>query len=252
MNPPGIDPARPSADLWVVLPAAGIGTRMAADRPKQYLDLAGRTVLEQTLACFAHHPRIRGIVLAVAIDDPWWPQLVLDASVPVHVVPGGAERAGSVLNALDLLDALGQAGDWVLVHDAARPCLTRADLDRLIEVVEPDTVGGILAVPVRDTMKRADAEGRIARTEPREALWHALTPQMFRLGLLRTSLQQAMEAGVAVTDEASAIEHVGLRPLLVEGRADNIKITRAEDLALAAFFLEAHSSSERAQSTASR
>ncbi|MEW6765698.1 MAG: 2-C-methyl-D-erythritol 4-phosphate cytidylyltransferase [Pseudomonadota bacterium] len=244
MNLPGNDPARRAADLWVVIPAAGIGARMGADRPKQYLELDGRTVLEQTLACFSHHPRFRGIVLALAIDDPWWPQLVLDARVPVHVVPGGAERAESVQNALDLLEALGDEADWVLVHDAARPCLTRADLDRLIESVEADAVGGILAVPVRDTMKRADADGRIARTEPREGLWHALTPQMFRLGLLRESLKQAMADGVAVTDEASAIEHAGLRPLLIEGRADNIKITRTEDLALAAYFLGTYSSSE--------
>jgi len=125
----------------------------------------------------------------------------------------------------------------VLVHDAARPCLTREDLDRLIETVEQDAVGGILAVPVRDTMKRANAEGRIARTEARNGLWHALTPQMFRLGLLRSSLIQARERGLAVTDEASAMELAGHAPMLVEGRADNIKITRPEDLALAEFFL---------------
>lgn len=232
-----MNPASPEGDLWVVIPAAGIGARMEADRPKQYLPLAGRTVLEHTLACFAEHPRVRGIVLAIALDDPFWPDLVLDIERPVHVVPGGEERAQSVLNALDLLAALGQPSDWVLVHDAARPNLARGDLDRLIVRVEQDAVGGILAVPVRDTMKRADGAGRIAHTEPREGLWHALTPQMFRLGLLRESLQQALAAGVRVTDEASALEHAGLRPLLVEGRADNLKITRPEDLELAEFFL---------------
>lgn len=232
-----MNPARNEGDLWVVIPAAGLGTRMAADRPKQYLMLAGRTVLEHTLACFAGHPRVRGIVLAIALDDPFWPDLVLDASLPVHIVPGGEERAQSVLNALDLLAALGQPSDWVLVHDAARPNLARQDLDRLVAEVEQDAVGGILAVPVRDTMKRADGEGRIAHTEPRERLWHAVTPQMFRLGLLRDALRRALEAGVRVTDEASALEYLGLHPLLVEGRADNIKITRPEDLELAEFFL---------------
>lgn len=232
-----MNPARTDGDLWVVIPAAGMGARMEADRPKQYLTLAGKTVLEHTLACFAGHSRVRGIVLAIALDDSFWPDLVLDADLPVHVVPGGAERAASVLNALDLLVALGKPEDWVLVHDAARPILARADLDRLVAEVEMDAVGGILAVPVRDTMKRSDDAGRIARTEPRDGLWHALTPQMFRLGLLHDSLKQALEAGVAVTDEASALEHAGLRPLLVEGRADNIKITRPEDLELAEFFL---------------
>ncbi len=232
-----MNPARTDGDLWVVIPAAGLGTRMAADRPKQYLMLAGRTVLEHTLACFAEHPRVRGIVLAIALDDPFWPDLVLDVELPVHIVPGGEERAQSVLNALDLLAALGQPSDWVLVHDAARPNLARQDLDRLVAEVEQDAVGGILAVPVRDTMKRADGGGRIAHTEPREGLWHALTPQMFRLGLLRDALRRALEAGARVTDEASALEYAGLHPLLVEGRADNIKITRPEDLELAEFFL---------------
>ncbi|MFZ5580422.1 MAG: 2-C-methyl-D-erythritol 4-phosphate cytidylyltransferase [Pseudomonadota bacterium] len=222
---------------WVIIPAAGIGSRMSADRPKQYLKLGSRTVLECALACFAHDHRFSGVVLAIAMDDPWWPSLVLDASVPVHVVPGGSERAESVSHALDLLAALGEPEDWVLVHDAARPLLAREDLDRLIAVLEHDEVGGLLAAPVRDTMKRADAEGCVARTEPREGLWHALTPQMFRLGMLRDSLRRAREAGLAVTDEASAIEYVGLRPKLVEGRADNIKITRSEDLDLAAFHI---------------
>ncbi|TQV64060.1 MAG: 2-C-methyl-D-erythritol 4-phosphate cytidylyltransferase [Halothiobacillaceae bacterium] len=240
MNPSTNDPdtspdAAPS--FWVAIPAAGIGARMLADRPKQYLGLHGRTVLEHALACFDGHPRVRGIVLSIALDDPYWSSLVLKTSTPVHLVPGGTERADSVLQALELLDALAEGDDWVLVHDAARPCLTREDLDRLIETVEQDAVGGILAVPVRDTMKRANAEGRIARTEARNGLWHALTPQMFRLGLLRSSLIQARERGLAVTDEASAMELAGHAPMLVEGRADNIKITRPEDLALAEFFL---------------
>lgn len=232
MNRSNLDP-----DLWVVIPAAGIGARMGADRPKQYLSLAGRTVLEHTLDCFAGHPRVRGMILAIALDDPYWPELALEVCVPVHVVPGGEERAQSVLNALDLLMALAKPQDWVLVHDAARPNLAREDLDRLIMTVEQDAVGGILAVPVRDTMKRADESARILHTEPREGLWHALTPQMFRLGLLHQALTRALAAGLKMTDEASAMEYAGFAPRLVEGRADNLKITRPEDLDLAEFFL---------------
>lgn len=210
---------------------------MQADRPKQYLQLTGRTVLEHTLARFTAHPRVRGIVLSIAKDDPYWPSLELDVSVPVHVVPGGQERSDSVLNALALLSVISSPSDWVLVHDAARPCLARIDLDRLIAAVEHDPVGGILAVPVRDTMKRANGTGRIDHTESRDGLWHAMTPQMFRLGMLRESITLAIEVGVKVTDEASALEHTGHQSILVEGRADNIKITRPEDLALAEFFL---------------
>ncbi|PKM45135.1 MAG: 2-C-methyl-D-erythritol 4-phosphate cytidylyltransferase [Gammaproteobacteria bacterium HGW-Gammaproteobacteria-1] len=222
---------------WVVIPAAGVGARMKADRPKQYLPLRGRTVIEHTLSCFTHHPAIAGIVVALSPDDPYWPGLRIDSPVPLHVAAGGQERCHSVLNALRLLAQHADANDWVLVHDAARPCLTCADIDKLCAELCDDEVGGILAVPVRDTMKRADGEGRISATEDRNGLWHALTPQMFRLGLLTQALEQALADGFVVTDEASAVEHAGLRPKLVEGRADNIKVTRPEDLALAEFFL---------------
>ncbi|WP_127477307.1 2-C-methyl-D-erythritol 4-phosphate cytidylyltransferase [Sulfurivermis fontis] len=222
---------------WVVIPAAGVGARMKADRPKQYLPLRGRTVIEHTLACFTHHPAISGIVVALSPGDPYWPELHIDSAIPLHVAAGGQERCHSVLNALRLLAQHADANDWVLVHDAARPCLARSDIDQLCAELEHDEVGGILAVPVRDTMKRADGEGRISATEDRTTLWHALTPQMFRLGLLTQALEQALADGFVVTDEASAVEHAGLRPKLVEGRADNIKVTRPEDLALAEFFL---------------
>lgn len=222
---------------WVVIPAAGVGARMKADRPKQYLPLRGKTVIEHTLACFTHHPAISGIVVALSQGDPYWPELHIDSAIPLHVAPGGQERCHSVLNALHLLAQHAAADDWVLVHDAARPCLTRADIDKLCAELANDEVGGILAVPVRDTMKRGDREGRISATEDRNGLWHALTPQMFRVGLLTQALEQALVDGFVVTDEASAVEHVGLRPKLVEGSADNIKVTRPEDLALAEFFL---------------
>ncbi len=222
---------------WVVIPAAGVGARMQADIPKQYLPLCGRTVIEQTLGCFTHHPAISGIVVALSEGDPYWGRLQFDAAMPIDTARGGKERCHSVLGALQHLAAYADPTDWVLVHDAARPCLSRADIDRLQSELADDAVGGILAVPVRDTMKRADAQQRIAHTEERTGLWHALTPQMFRLGQLTQALEQALADGFVVTDEASAIEHVGLRPRLVEGRGDNIKVTRPEDLALAEFFL---------------
>jgi 2-C-methyl-D-erythritol 4-phosphate cytidylyltransferase len=153
-------------------------------------------------------------------------------------VAGGAERCHSVLNALDDLAREADPADWVLVHDAARPCLRRADLDRLITELKDDPVGGILAVPVRDTMKGADGDGRIRSTLDRAALWHAYTPQMFRLGPLRDALRDAIACGDLVTDDASAMERAGFAPRLIEGHADNIKITRAEDLPLARFYLD--------------
>jgi 2-C-methyl-D-erythritol 4-phosphate cytidylyltransferase len=224
---------------WVVIPAAGVGKRMQADRPKQYLQLLERTVIEHTLACFTSHPLINGIVVALSGDDPYWPTLDIPSAIPIHVAEGGAERCHSVLNGLELVAGHAAAEeDWVLVHDAARPCLGREDLDKLIHAVDEDEVGGILAVPVRDTMKRDNEAGRITHTEERDGLWHALTPQMFRLGKLREAISQALADGFEVTDEASALEHLGMQPLLVEGQGSNIKVTRPEDLALAAYYLQ--------------
>jgi 2-C-methyl-D-erythritol 4-phosphate cytidylyltransferase len=230
--------SRRTVSHWVVIPAAGVGRRMDTDRPKQYLEIAGRTLIELALRHFLGHPRIRGIVVALDPDDSYWPGLEIHGVNPLTTVAGGAQRAQSVLNALDRLATEAQAHDWVLVHDAARPCLTRADLDRLLGALEHDPVGGILASPVHDTVKRAYPSRRIACTVDREGLWHALTPQMFRLGALRFALRACLDTARQVTDEASAIEHLGLPPRLVHGRADNIKVTRPEDLALAGYFLE--------------
>ncbi len=227
--------------FWAVVPAAGIGRRMAADIPKQYLTLGGRTVLEHSLAALFSDGRIAGVAVAVSVDDAQWPALAprLGAtfSKPMLVAPGGAERAASVASALDVLADVAQQDDWVLVHDAARPCLRQQDLSRLLDELADDRVGGLLGFPVRDTMKRADHDARVAVTLDRSELWHALTPQMFRLGALRAALSAATNAGRVVTDDASAMELAGLSPRLVEGHADNIKITRPEDLAVAEFFL---------------
>ncbi len=222
---------------WAVVPAAGVGARMGGDRPKQYLPLAGRTVIEQSLDCVLDHPAIEGVVIAISEGDADWTKLHYQHAKPVLLASGGEERCHSVLNALEVLSDTATEDDWVLVHDAARPCLRQEDISHLIDTCKTHDVGGILAVPVKDTMKKAGDFGEIIQTVDRTALWHAQTPQMFRLGVLRKALEQALEKGVLVTDEASAIEWAGLHPLLVEGHADNVKITRPEDLALAEFYL---------------
>lgn len=219
--------------FWLVIPAAGIGRRMQAACPKQYLTVSGKTILELTLQCFLERPDVMGIVLALAEHDTWWSQLDMAGDPRIQTVIGGAERADSVLNALLALNDRGaQADDWVLVHDAARPLLKSADLERLLLELADDPVGGILAVSARDTLKQVSATGAILTTIDRSVIWHALTPQMFRLGLLQRALADALQAQVAITDESSAMEWAGLSPRIVEGCASNIKITRPEDLQL--------------------
>ena len=221
----------PLPEFWAVVPAAGVGARMRADRPKQYLRLGERTVLEHTLDCFLDHPTLKGLVVCLAEDDPYWPVLACAHDPRIARAPGGCERADSVLNGLLHLRSLGaDDDDWVLVHDAARPNLSRSDLNLLLGELAEDPVGGLLAVPARDTLKRADKTGRVCETVDRSVIWQAYTPQMFRLGQLHRSLADALVSRANITDEASALEWAGLAPRLVEGRADNLKITRPEDL----------------------
>jgi 2-C-methyl-D-erythritol 4-phosphate cytidylyltransferase len=222
---------------WVVIPAGGRGSRFGGDVPKQYLPLFGRPLLQHTMDRLASHPRISGLVVAHPADDPHWPGWREMHGKPVHACIGGRARADSVLNGLRALPDAVRERDWVLVHDAARPCLRHDDLTRLLDHGEAHGVGAILAAPVRDTLKRADARGEIERSEPREALWRALTPQMFRRATLQRALEAAIAAGVTVTDEAMAIERLGLKPMLVEGAEDNIKVTTPSDLALAEFII---------------
>lgn len=223
---------------WALIPAAGVGRRLGGAIPKQYLPLAGRPLIEYSLEILLNHPRIEAVVVALGPEDGWWPDTAFARHPMVVRAEGGAERCHSVRNGLELLWQRGAAPkDWVLVHDAARPCLRRADLDRLLERLGGHPVGGLLGVPARDTMKRADEVGEVRETVPRAGLWHAYTPQMFRLGPLCQALDWALEQGLWVTDEASAMELAGYHPLLVEGHADNIKVTLPEDLALAAFHL---------------
>jgi 2-C-methyl-D-erythritol 4-phosphate cytidylyltransferase len=227
----------PAVKCWAAIPAAGIGTRFGADRPKQYLPLRGRTLLEHALRPFLDHPGIAAVVVALAPGDRWWATLPAALRGRVQVTAGGVERPHSVLGCLRHLLRTGGPEDWVLVHDAARPCLRRTDLDVLIAQAGAHPVGGILAVPVRDTLKRAGAGAEIAATVDRSQLWHALTPQMFRLGALEAALTAAVAAGRTVTDESQAMEMVGARGMLVRGHVDNIKVTQVDDLAMAELLL---------------
>ena len=223
--------------FWAVVPAAGIGSRMQADIPKQYLKINNKCILEYTLECFYSHPKIAGVVVVLAADDPHWSKLSVAGNARVMTAPGGAERFNSVLNGLRCLLQLAAEDDWVLVHDAVRPCLHHDDIDRLISELNGHPVGGLLAVPVRDTLKRVSDTGEVTETVDRSGLWHALTPQMFRLAMLAEAITQAVDGDSMITDEAQAMELCGHRPLAVPGRADNIKITHRGDLPLAELFL---------------
>ncbi|WP_033409812.1 2-C-methyl-D-erythritol 4-phosphate cytidylyltransferase [Rudaea cellulosilytica] len=228
---PSIDAA-----LWCVVPAAGRGSRFGGGVPKQYLPLAGKPLLLHTLERLAAHPRIAGLMVALAVDDPHWPDLSSLRGKPVLSCLGGGERADSVLAGLRALVDKVEKDNFILVHDAARPCVREDDITRLIELGIA-AGGALLAAPLRDTLKRADADSRAVATEPREARWRALTPQLFRHGELVAALESAGAAGIAVTDEAMAMERKGFKPLLVEGAESNIKVTTPADMMLAEFLL---------------
>jgi 2-C-methyl-D-erythritol 4-phosphate cytidylyltransferase len=222
---------------YAIVPAAGSGSRFGSEKPKQYLDLLGRPLIFHTLKALTACPDIERVWVVLAPDDPWWPRFDWSELGPKleTVRCGGATRAESVSNGLRAAAMVAADDDWILVHDAARPCLSAAMLDALFAELADDPVGGILAVPVADTIKRADAEQRVAATEPRDGLWQAQTPQMFRYGRLENALKNEM----AVTDEAGAIEAMGLKPKLVRGDSTNLKVTYPADLALAAMILRA-------------
>ncbi len=222
--------------IIAVVPAAGVGSRMQADRPKQYLKLLGKTVLEHTVSKLLALPNVSKVVVAVSETDPYFSTLALANHPQVVRVNGGKERADSVLSALNYI-CKHEVSEWVLVHDAARPCFTEQDVSRLIDMAQSHAVGAILAAPVRDTMKRSNQQQNIDYTVERSNLWHALTPQMFRTIPLRDALIDGLASKANITDEASAFERLNLSPALVNGRADNIKITQPEDLALAEFYL---------------
>ncbi len=220
---------------FAIVPAAGSGSRFGAEKPKQYLSLLGRPLIHHTLAALVACPEIERVWVVLSPDDAEWSRHDWsDLGAKLETVRcGGATRADSVGNGLRAAAMVAADDDWVLVHDAARPCLSADMLAALLRELADDPVGGILAVPVADTLKRADADQRVAATEPRDGLWQAQTPQMFRYG----RLAEALENCRAVTDEAGAIEAMGLKPKLVKGDSTNLKVTFPADLALAAMIL---------------
>ena len=222
---------------WAVVPAAGRGTRFGGDRPKQYLEVAGAPLIGYALQALLAHNSIEGAVVVLAADDAQWPGWQEIEGKPLLTCVGGNARSDSVLAGLAALPESVRGDDFVLVHDAARPNLHVDDLAQLLERGRTDPVGAILAAPVRDTLKRAGEDGGIDGTQPRERLWRALTPQLFRRLQLTRALEAARNAGIAITDESMAMEHQGLRPLLVEGSEDNFKVTTPADLARFAFVL---------------
>ncbi len=223
----------PTKKIVAIVPAAGIGSRMGAEIPKQYLKIGEQTILALTLELLLSHEKIDRVIVALHPKDNFFSSLSLAKHPKLHTVLGGSERADSVLACLNQVDE----PCWAMVHDAARPCLTHADIDKLIDSSSAFPHGAILASPVRDTMKRSDKQGNIKETVCRDLLWHALTPQFFPVDLLRNNLRSALEAKVNITDEASAMEWAGVSPGLVCGRVDNIKITHPDDLQLAALFM---------------
>lgn len=225
---------------YVLIPAAGSGSRMGSERPKQYLPLAGKPMIAHTVQAFQQSARIEAIYVVLSSDDTDWEACVSTthlnpSAVPVHVLRcGGATRAETVLNGLEKMPV--KAEDWVLVHDAARPGITLEMLNRLLDTLQDDPVGGLLAIPLADTLKRADKHQRVEKTEPRESLWQAQTPQMFRHAMLKQALTQA---GGLPTDEAQAIEALGHAPKLVMGGLLNLKVTYPQDLVLMETLLQA-------------
>jgi len=234
-----------SQQFTVVVPAAGVGKRMQAHCPKQYLTINGVSILEHTVKRLLSHPQINRIILCLSVADEYFGDTSLAVHPDVTVADGGKERVDSVLNGLKALSELTLNNEsshpWVLVHDAARPCVSLQDIDALISQCIERNTGGLLAAPVRDTMKRGDNNNLVTTTVERAKLWHALTPQMYKV----TELVQAIELGIAsnsnITDESSAIELAGLPSLLVTGSSENIKITHPDDLAFAEFILNKQS-----------
>lgn len=219
-------------NTWIIVPAAGVGRRFGGDTPKQYQQLLGKPVIEHTLERLLELDDVK-IVVAVSPEDTLWQQLSVFQNPNIHTTLGGEERADSVRLALEFLQGKAQRDDWVLVHDVARPCVRVQDIQNLIKKLATHKVGGVLATPVSDTVKRVLNEFNIDSTENRSQLWAAQTPQMFRYGLLLESLQKAVQQQYQPTDESSAIEQLGYTPCVVEGSRDNIKITRLEDMAIA-------------------
>lgn len=236
-----LQPKQTSPKLWVILPAAGSGRRFSKTELKQYQYIQDKTVLEHTVARLNQLP-LAGYVLAIGEQDHVAKELNLAEKQKAHFCLGGAERVNSVLNGLNYLSQIADPNDWVLVHDAARPCVHFACLERLVETAQATQQAAILGIPVRDTLKRVHAANQIEKTIDREQLWQAQTPQMAPLSVLKAAIEQALCDDAVITDEASALEHVGVAVQVVAGRSDNIKITYPDDLELARLILAAQQS----------
>ncbi len=222
---------------YAIISAAGQGQRMGAEKPKQYLKISGKTILEYAVNVLADFPLIEKVIVALGAKDHYWPNLQFNSQQKILTTLGGSTRAESVFNALEMLSEFANADDWVLVHDAARPCLRSTDVKRLIETVGEHPVGGILGIPINDTLKLVNSATEIIKTQARENVWCAQTPQLFRLGLLKKALKQALNTSPIPTDDCSAIEMIGLKPLMVLGGVHNLKITYPDDLLLAEKYL---------------
>lgn len=231
-----------AAKCWAIVPAAGQGSRMQSSRPKQYLPLQGRLMIEHSLSRLLETDWITGIVVALAEDDQYWQTLDLSNEPRIKTVTGGKERVDSVSNALAVIQEQLQDNDLILIHDAARPCIGKDDLEKLYQIGCNTDSGAVLADKLTDTIKRDDGNCAVLKTVPRDGLWRALTPQIFPRAVLVKALSQAKNTPSAlVTDEASAVEALGVSPKLIQGRSDNIKVTRAEDMQLASLILQAQS-----------
>lgn len=222
----------------VIVPAAGVGKRMLASCPKQYLEINNQSILTHTTNRLLSHPKISKVIIVLSNEDEYFEQTELADNTNIIRVSGGKERVDSVLNGLQAIDV--ERYPWVLVHDAARPCVTHDDIDKIIDQCIANNCGGLLAVQVVDTIKQNSQNylNTVGSTIDRSNLWHAFTPQMYKTVELKQAIKQALEQGLQITDESSAIELAGLPSLLVLGRRDNIKITRPEDIALATFYLD--------------
>lgn len=230
-----------SFKFWAVIPASGIGSRMQADRPKQYLPFAQSTVIETTVNQLLDFDRIEGVILVLNSQDSYWESCDFKHDKPVHIAIGAAERSGSVLNGLKKLSQqvdINADDVWVMIHDAVRPCITHDDLNLLCDEAAACKDGLFLAHPVADTLKQVNEQGQCMATVDRECLWRAFTPQVFPFELIRSALEAVMQDCVAVTDDVSAVQHLGYQPKVIMGRSDNIKLTYPQDISIAETILQ--------------